>query len=587
MRLLESHDLNLFKFKREISIRKMCGIFSLLVPERRCPSKDIVTENFNKLQHRGPDNSELVIKRKSHRIESFVHHFGFHRLAINGLDSKSNQPFQINDCILICNGEIYNHRELALQYNITLESNSDCEIIIHLYKLVGPACANLLDGVFSFILYDNKANKLVVARDPIGVRPLFYQIQGDSLAFASEAKALIGLNDVILGQSAPFLTMGTVDIIKQFPQGSYLVTDFNKVHKPVNTTISSYLHEHFYDAPFKYDSSCRDLIIKNIRTKLTSAISKRLMSDRPIGCLLSGGVDSSIIAACLAKEYQAQGKNIKTFSVGFDDSTDLKFAKIVADHIGSEHHEIRLNYADAIERIPDVIRDIETNDITSIRAATGMYMASEYISKNFDEIVIFSGEGADELFAGYLYFHYAPSPQDLADESMRLIKNLPYYDVLRADRSTASHGLELRVPFLDKSFVQFCMAIDGAMKSPQRGIEKYYLRKAFEDLLPQEIIWRRKEGFSDGVGGLQKPWYRWIQDHIAKEYPDDHVIQGANTVITVGDVLSEYPSREAWYYDYIFLQYYSNLVKPVPAYWMPKWQETDDPSGRMMNVFDK
>ena len=580
----------------------MCGIFALFVNDLKCPTKNVVEKNFNKIQSRGPDNSTLqhtVVTPKVNGIGKSLqpvpqHQWiGFHRLAINGLDSNSNQPLEQNDVVVICNGEIYNHVELNEEHGFKPKTKSDCEVILHMYQHYGVDFVNKLDGVFAFILYDKKNSKLMVARDPIGVRPLFWQRQGDQIGFASEAKALIGLNDRVMGSAAPFQTMGTDQTIDQFPQGSIMTIQFNSHHVPQEHKITSYLSEQFYNPQFMYDIDCREDIIREIYEKLSSAVKKRLMSDRPIGCLLSGGVDSSVVAALLAKHYQATGGNIKTFSIGFEDSTDLKCAKIVADHIGSEHHEIKMNYEDAIKRIPDVIRDLETNDITTIRAATGMYLLSEYISKNHDEIVIFSGEGADELLAGYLYFHYAHSSKALEDESIRLVKNLPYYDVLRADRATASHGLELRVPFLDKRFVRFCMAINGDMKAPQQNIEKFYLRKAFESILPKEIVWRRKEAFSDGVGGLTKPWYRWIQEDVEKNFPDDYIVlQDEGNIITVGDELKSFPSREAWYYNHIFRKYYDKCVEPVPEYWMPQWtapntSKTNDPSGRFMKVFNQ
>jgi asparagine synthase (glutamine-hydrolysing) len=584
----------------------MCGIFALFVNDSKCPSREIVEKNFNKIQPRGPDNSNLqhtVIRRNvkglSKKQQPYPQHqwIGFHRLAINGLDSNSNQPFDQDDVVLVCNGEIYNHAELNETFGFVPKTNSDCEVIIHLYKKFGVYFAHLLDGVFAFILYDKQKGLLVAARDPIGVRPLFYQRQGDQIAFASEAKALIGFNDRVLGPSAPFQTMGTGQLIEQFPQGRTATIQFNKQHIPQATNFYSYQSDDFYN-PLEKTTNV-DKVLNGIRESLTSAVEKRLMSDRPIGCLLSGGVDSSIIAALLAKHYHATGHRIKTFSIGFDDSTDLKYARMVADHIDSDHHEVRMTYSDAISRIPDVIRDLETNDITTIRAATPMYLLAEHISKNFEETVIFSGEGADELLAGYLYFHYAGSSDAVEQESIRLVKNLPFYDVLRADRSTAAHGLELRVPFLDKRFVETCMAIDGDLKRPHHNIEKFYLRKAFENELPKEIVWRRKEAFSDGVGGLTKPWYRWIQEDIESRYPNSYVVaapvsfqHGEASVVTVADQLGSFPSREAWYYNHIFRKYYDKCLEPVPEYWMPQWKapgaiETNDPSGRLMKIFDE
>lgn len=560
----------------------MCGIFALWLGTKMT---NIITEKqiedaCNKINKRGPDNSKLIHYNYKHRTEVAKQYLGFHRLQINGLDEISNQPFEIDGISLICNGEIYNYADLAKEYNIKLTTNSDCEVIVHLYKILGIQLVTLLDGVFSFILIDRNKNITYAARDPIGVRPLFYQMGYGSVSFASEAKSLVNFCKIPYNNDT--ISMGE---IKQLSGGHYIEVSGNKYHQIINNRVVGYLPDYFYEPQFKYDRDNAPEITTQIRELLESAVKKRLMSDRPIGCLLSGGVDSSIIAAVFAKYAAQQNKTIKTFSIGFSESTDIKYARVVAKHIGSEHHEVMLDYNDAIRRIPDVIRDTETYDITTIRASVGMYLLSEYISKNFEEIVILSGEGSDELFAGYLYFHYAPTPQDLDEECKRRVLQLPYFDVLRADRTTASHGLELRVPFLDKKFVKFCFTLNGELKSPQNNYEKYYLRKAFEDLLPPEIIWRRKEGFSDGVGGIKKPWYMWIQEWIEHNYPDDKILKYQTK--SVRELRKDFPSKEAWYYYYVFTLHYKDYLTPIPHYWMPKWQDTNDPSGRMMKVFSE
>jgi len=566
----------------------MCGIFFVQTDNGIKPEKELIEKNFFKMKPRGPDDSKLLFFNRKHsrQIGDVKQYMGFHRLAINGLDNQSNQPLELDETYLVCNGEIYNHEELQKKYDIKCKTGSDCEIILHLYKKFGMDFVNLLDGVFSFVLLDHFEKTIIVARDPIGVRPLFYQKYKGTYVFASEGKSIAGLNFEEAGYKALFKTKNKKYSFRQFPQGSVMKLTYNMYDHIDSETIKCYLPNTFYSGVSNKIEN-EKLFLKNIREKLEKAVEKRLMSDRPIGCLLSGGVDSSIIAALLQKYYKTQGKKIKTFSIGFNESTDIKYARMVAKHIGSEHHEIILNYQDGIDRIPDVIRDIETYDITTIRASVGMYLLSEYISENFEEIVIFSGEGADEIFGGYLYFHYAPCEKEFEEESTRLIKKLPWYDVLRADRCTASHGLELRVPFLDKSFVEFCMSVSGKLRKPQNNYEKYYLRKAFEDLLPNKVIWRRKEGFSDGVGGLTKPWYEWIQESVNKEYPDNMELKTKNETNIVGDLIKSYPSKEAWYYDYIFKQYYGNIYEPITKYWMPKWQESNDPSGRKMKVFQE
>ena len=352
----------------------MCGIFALLLRTKTF-DQSFIMKNFDKIKYRGPDNSNLI------SWDNFI--MGFHRLCINDLNN-GDQPFIIDRVALICNGEIYNHHDLALKYNINMFTSSDCEIIIHLYQLIG--IENLikeLDGVFAFILYDESKDVLYIGRDRIGVRPLFYCIDEDyNVSIASEAKAIMEFN---IGEPT------------QLP-GSH----FCKITKNSSELIR------YYNWP-EINNYHVDIIIQNIRDKLKKSVTKRLMSDRAIGCLLSGGVDSSVIASILAKEMNKHGKKLKTFSIGFAESTDIKYARIVADYIRSDHYEFIINYNIAIESITEVIYALESYDITTVRASVGMYLLSKYIKNKFNETVIFSGEGADEVLAGYLYFHYAPT----------------------------------------------------------------------------------------------------------------------------------------------------------------------------------
>ena len=308
-----------------------------------------------------------------------------------------------------------------------------------------------------------------------------------------------------------------------------------------------------------------ETVIKHINNLLTKAVQKRLISDRPIGCLLSGGLDSSIIASLLTK---LSDKPIKTFSVGFKDSVDLVQAKKVANYLKTDHYELILDYDDAIKQIPNVIQSLETYDVTTVRASIGMYLLSKYISENHSEKVIFSGEGADEIFGGYLYFHKSPSPEDFFHESYRLVSELHYFDVLRADRCTSSFGLELRVPFLDKDVVNYCMSLNPELRKPTQGIEKFILRQAFKDnYLPEYIINRKKEAFSDGVGGRKKPFFSHIHDYIKK--------------------LDEYKNIEN--NDMLEIKYYSDIYKGyynypcIPHLWMPNWvEDVFNPSARIL-----
>ena len=417
----------------------MCGIFLLL--ENGEISKQRVREAFNKLEKRGPDNSTLIMENKLW--------IGFTRLSINDMSESANQPFSTDNISLVCNGEIYNHKILKEKFNISTKSNSDCEVILHLYEKVGiEQTLNLLDGVFAFILYDKTKNKIYCARDRIGVRPVFYSNSKNLFALASEAKSI-----EILGYNST-----------QLKGGNYIEKYIDSDELEIKS---------FYDIPHPVIYVEKDeKIQEDMRNLLISAVKKRLMRDRPIGCLLSGGLDSSIIAALLTKYSDTK---IKTFSIGFPGSTDLKYARKVAKYIGSEHFELEISYKEGLDVIEEVIYTLESFDTTTIRASVGMYLLSKYISENFEEKVILSGEGADEILCGYLYFHNSPSSQSTCDESRKLVEQLPYFDVLRADRCTASHGLELRVPFLDRDFLDFCMSLGGNIRKPQKFKDKYLL----------------------------------------------------------------------------------------------------------------
>jgi asparagine synthase (glutamine-hydrolysing) len=295
------------------------------------------------------------------------------------------------------------------------------------------------------------------------------------------------------------------------------------------------------------------------------------MSDRPMGCLLSGGLDSSLVASILVKFLG--GKNVRTYSIGMQGSTDLYYAKKVANFLGTDHHEVLFTPEEGFAVIPEVIRTLGSYDITTIRASVGMYLLSKYISENTTDKVIFSGEGSDEVLEGYLYFHNAPTPKEGEDESVRLIRNLHLYDVLRADRCISTNGLEPRVPFLDRKFVDVTLSLSEDQKKPSSGFEKYILRKAFTGYLPDDVLWRRKEGFSDGVSSVKKSWYNYIQEFIEPIIPD--YLFNPN-----------FPSKEAMYYKMIFDNIFPNYKLDV-TYWMPKWSNTNDPSGRLIQAYDE
>ena len=333
-----------------------------------------------------------------------------------------------------------------------------------------------------------------------------------------------------------------------------------------------------YIYPNKYFNKTE--ILTQIREKLDAAIEKRLISDRPIGCLLSGGLDSSLITALVAKRFN-KGE-LSTFSIGFEGSEDIKYARKVADYLGTRHYEYIVTENVMIQAVEEVIKSIETYDITTIRASTPMYLLSKYIKNNTDITVLFSGEGSDEASGSYMYFHNAPNIISFKEETVRLISDLQYFDVLRSDKSTASNGLEVRVPFLDKEFINYYMGIDPSLKIPNGRIEKYMLRKAFDgDLLPNDVLWRVKEAFSDGVSSKSKSWFEILQEHINIRISDEEFQKKQKKYINNPPQI-----KEALYYREIFDKYFSKHDNIIPYYWLPKWNgNVNEPSARVLDSY--
>jgi len=513
----------------------MCGIIAVFNDE------NINTETFNEiyksylfLSSRGPDCGNLIIKDKSV--------IGFRRLSINDLSEFGNQPIVSDDLqtSLVCNGEIYNHKKLEEEYKISCKSSSDCEVISHLYKKLGFfETIKILDGDFAIVISDG--DMVHFARDRVGVRPLFTgKTKEGFLAIASLAKSLLSF----------------CDDVKQVPPS---MVSYNRKTKQFIT--NNYIYNLKSIQPYSQYSDIKDI--------LTDSVRKRLLSDRPIGCLLSGGVDSSLITSILCKLLGP--RNVRTYSIGMEGSSDLKYAQIVADYLKTDHTQVLFTPQEGIDAIPEVIQSLETYDITTIRASVGMYILSKYIKNNTKDKVIFSGEGSDELLCGYLYFHNSPTPSSAEEESLRLINDLYKYDVLRADRTVSGNGLELRVPFLDRDFLDLSISLTGNQKVPIFGYEKYILRKAFENnYLPEEILWRRKTAFSDGVSPTTKSWYEIIQEYVETQIKDYEWLEHKDS----------FPSKEALWYKKIFDIYFPNFKKPIDYYWMPKWTNATDPSAR-------
>ena len=536
----------------------MCGIFAYIsntpIDQLRL---ELITKEGMKCKKRGPDNT---VTRKINN--NFLM---FHRLKINDISDAGNQPLSHPDdynLTLICNGEIYNHKDLIKKHSFNTKSNSDCEVILHMYNKFGiEETIKSLDGVFAFLLIDNNTKKIYIGRDPIGIRSLYIGDDSDG--------------NIVIGSECKNLT-NICNNVEPFPPGNYTTLNTDIIHNGISDL--EFIKYYYYDYPISNFET--DEILSNINEKLCKAIDKRLLSERPVGCLLSGGLDSSLITALVAKHFKKE--DLCTFSIGFEGSEDLKYAKIVADHLNTRHFEYIVTEQMMIQSIEDVIRDIETYDITTIRASTPMYLLSKYIKNNTDITVLFSGEGSDEASGSYMYFHNAPDSNSFNKETVRLLKDLQYFDVLRSDKSTASNGLEVRVPFLDKEFLQYYMQIDPDLKIPNGKIEKYLLRKAFDNgLLPDEILWRSKEAFSDGVSSKKKSWFEILQCHINNIITDEEFEESASKYKHNPPKL-----KEALYYRRIFDKHFSNRDSIIPYYWLPKWNgEINDPSARILNSY--
>jgi asparagine synthase (glutamine-hydrolysing) len=536
----------------------MCGIFAYLGNTYAIP--DLV-KWFMSFQHRGPDYSTI-----NKITPSLI--FGFHRLSINDLTHKGNQPIVSDDdnITLICNGEIYNHKALEEKYkfNRSLYSHSDCEIIIHMYKKFGiKRTIRELDGVFAFVLHDKEKDIIYTGRDPFGIRPLFmgFTTTGE-LFFASELK---GIPSDCLN-------------IKQFPPGCWWSSN--------NDKIMNRYYEYKYE--LKLDQTEEEVCSK-IRELLVQATQKRLMSDVEVGCLLSGGLDSSITAALTCEEFKKTGQKLKTFSIGMEGSKDIHYARIVADHLQTEHYEIIATQQDFLDAIPKVCAIVESYDITTVRASVGHYLVAKYVQDNTNVKVLISGEGSDEQ-GGYVYQLNAPSTDALQNELQRLLQDIHLFDVLRSDRSISSNGLEARVPFLDKDFVEYYMSVDPAMKMSHGKIDKYILREAFRNqgLVPECVLNRGKNGFSDSVSPTDIPWYKIIQNHIDTIISDEEFMEHKDSIL-----LYEPKTKESYYYAKQFCHnYHINHRDVIPYYWMPKWSvdddgnEANDPSGTILSVFN-
>lgn len=532
-------DIAEFYFSEEFS---MCSVMGY------CGSSatlDLFKKGFERTISRGPDDSRI--------IDTGNGLLGFHRLAIMGLTEAGMQPFELDGSYVVCNGEIYGFdaikKELSAKY--TFKSDSDCEILLPMYKEYGTDMFGKLDAEYALIIYDAKTGEFLAARDPIGIRPLYYGYDKDGvIVFASEAKNLIDICDKVM----------------PFPPGHYY-----KNGKFVCYRDMTVVKEVCYDD--------LETICDKIHTKLVAGIEKRLVADAKVGYLLSGGLDSSLVCAVAARKSD---KPIRTFAIGMsEDAIDLKYAKQVADYIGSEHTEVIITKDDVLEALDDVIHLLGTYDITTIRASMGMYLLCKYIHENTDIRVLLTGEISDELF-GYKYTDFAPSAEEFQKESQKRVRELHMYDVLRADRCISVNSLEARVPFGDLDFVEYVMSIDPEKKLNKYGKGKYLLRHAFEgDYLPHDILYREKAAFSDAVGHSMV-WY--LQEYAKNYYTDSEYAEKIQKYTHAVPF-----TKESLLYREIFEKYYPNQSEMVVDFWMPNkaWEGCDvnDPSARVLSNY--
>ena len=503
---------------------------------------DVFKQHFDATKSRGPDDTRIVDTGKGL--------LGFHRLSIMGLHPEGMQPFELHGSYLVCNGEIYGFDKFKAELSKTYHfiSESDCEVLLPLYEKYGVDMFAMLDAEYALILFDAKSGSFVAARDPIGIRPLYYGYdKAGVILFASEPKSLVGLTDKIM----------------PFPPGHYYKDGQFVCYRDI-AHVDEVCHDEL------------ETVCGKIHDKLVAGVEKRLVADAKVGFLLSGGLDSSLVCAIAQKKSAAP---IRTFAIGMsEDAIDLKYAKQVADYIGSDHTEVIMTRQLVLDSLEDVIHLLGTFDITTIRASMGMYLLCKWIHENTDIRVLLTGEISDELF-GYKYTDFAPSAEEFQKEAEKRIRELHMYDVLRADRCISVNSLEARVPFGDLDFVQYVMSVDPAKKMNVYGKGKYLLRHAFEgDYLPHDILYREKAAFSDAVGHS-------MVDHL-KAYAESYYTDEEFETLRQKYTHAQPFTKESLLYREIFEKYYPGQGQMIVDFWMPNknWEgcNVNDPSARVL-----
>lgn len=568
----------------------MCGIWTYIkLVKKHYETKINLSElNLSKLfqdfwniKMRGPDNSYL---------ENYGNVWvGFHRLAIMDTSFKSNQPFVFQEkertVVFTCNGEIYNFRELIEKFNLPIETNSDCMTIPQLYlkftkennfEGFKDLFKETIKGEYAFVLleFDRIKNLkyILVGRDQIGIRPLYYHpVTNNSteLVFSSEIKG----------------TNSFEGEVKEFPPGELHSFKFDDLGN-----VNSYLCKDFKEVyKTKSENMNEKSLLNEVRLSVINSVKRRLDADRPLAFLLSGGVDSSLVAAISAKLL---GFPIRTFCCGMNEGTDLLYARKVAEHIGSNHTEVFFTPQEGLEAIRDVIWKTETWDTTTVRASVGQYIVSKYIGTKTDAKVVMVGEGPDEVCSSYLFNWYAPNGEELHKTALEYVNRIHYFDSRRADRCISGWGLEGRVPLLDPEFIKTYWSIPAEWRMPKyKGIEKWWLRQAFEgtNILPDQVLWRKKEAFSDGVSSKEKSWFQIIQEYIEPLVSDEELTNAKEKYLHCTP-----QTKEAYYYRKVFCEFFGeNRQTVLPGYWQPKWTsdgkevtEYVDPSARSLKIYN-
>ncbi len=606
----------------------MCGIFGFISKQDKINIKEHtnILEAGLTIKPRGPERTNTIISDNSILM--------FHRLAIINTSHLADQPFVYeksdiieNDCdttyYVLCNGEIYNYKELCAQYDIKTYINvndvefikkysnyakinstrNDIDSIFKLFKFFNydfTRLNNELNGEYALSIikyYKNKPVFMWLSVDNSSVRPMFLNIDDNYIVFSSLLSGISKLNNI---DKSKLVRLSGGDMIKIDLMNDTVIKDsylkpVNIIHKPEILKQSSLLGFLKKDIVNNKPLASSNLIHKIIYT-LNDAVKRRLETDRPLGCLLSGGLDSSLVASIASMYLREKGKKLRTFTIGMKDGTDIKYAEMVAKHIESDHTTVYVTEEEALAAIPEIIKTCETYDTTTIRASTFQYLLAKYISQNTDIKVLLNGDGADEAQMGYLYNYYAPSDEAAQDDNIRILREIHLYDGLRVDRNISHWGLEARLPFLDKEFTNLYLSIDPSLKRPIKSVqmEKQLIRDAYAtnkqfkhsiffnkitSYLPNEVLYRVKEAFSDGVSTTEKSWYKTVQEYIQKNMTVDRSIEYNHMIPT---------TNETFYYRQEFERLFgSDVTHVIPHYWLPNWTNTNEPSARTLSVYNE